>query len=461
MQPSARVAILGSGGMGKTTLALAALHSSDVERKYEHRYFVSCESANSASDLISSVGSHLGLEQSKQLSKIIFRHFLGRGPAVLVLDNMETPWEPGSTRAKVEEFLSLLADVPQLALIVSFAISSSADGTYLHQITMRGAERPGKVKWTRPFLPPLEPISPVASRQTFIDIAEEPGADEEAALAELMELTGNLPLAVILMANVVSFEGYLGALARWNTENTALLSEGYDKRSNLEKSINMSLTSPRIKSNPSSLGLLGLLSLLPDGISERELVSSNVPLPSIAECRSSLLQTCLAFIVDGRLKVLAPIRDYIRRTHPPSPALTKPLRMHFQGLLGVWDSYYGLSPADIVPQLTSQLGNIYTLLQNTLTTEGVGKPDVGHAILTFNYLSIMMRRGASPLNEQLPAIIEATQDQRLKWMYIRCCVDGNDGSPASPADLDRLMNQGIQYFVAENDYEGQGTRVLI
>ncbi|KAJ7351387.1 hypothetical protein DFH08DRAFT_99102 [Mycena albidolilacea] len=47
---------------------------------------------------------------------------------------------------------------------------------------MRGAERPGKVKWHRPFLPPLEPLSDSASRQIFLEVAYDPGAREESAL---------------------------------------------------------------------------------------------------------------------------------------------------------------------------------------------------------------------------------------------------------------------------------------
>jgi GTPase SAR1 family protein len=119
MKEWARVAIVGSGGMGKTTLALAALHHPNVEEKYLQRHFVSCESANSAAEVISIVGSYLNLPQSRGLSKTIYGHFLDRGPAILVLDNLETPWEPLGTRTQVEEFLSLLADVPHLALLVS------------------------------------------------------------------------------------------------------------------------------------------------------------------------------------------------------------------------------------------------------------------------------------------------------------------------------------------------------
>ncbi|KAJ7664750.1 hypothetical protein B0H17DRAFT_1211201 [Mycena rosella] len=443
-QQPARISVLGTGGIGKTALALAILHDLRVEQKYCHRYFVSCESANSDVQIISAVGVHLGLEPSRQLSKAIVQYFCDCGPALLVLDNMETPWEPVSTRAKVEDFLSLLTDVPHLALL----------------ITMRGAERPGKVKWTRPFLPPLEPISACATRQTFVDIAQEPTAAEEPALTELIELTGNLPIAVGLMANVASFEGYIGALSRWQAENTALLSEGYDKRSNLEKSVIMSLTSPRIKSNPNALDLLSLLSLLPDGISEAELLSTHVPLPAIPKCRSTLLQTSLAFLVDSRLKVVSPIRDYMRTAHPPSLSLTRPLRNHFQELLKVWELYYGLSPRDLVPQLTSNLGNIQSLLLNSLMTEGSAQFDVGVGILTLNRLSEIMLKGWSPLMQYLPGIIESSHDHHLKWRYLCACVDRVDAGNISEADVDALANEGVQYFIQARDPEGQAGAYL-
>src|ERR1700761_4050116 len=138
---------------------------------------------------------------------------------------------------------------------------------------MRGAERPGKVKWTKPFLPVLEPLSSTNARQMFSDIADEPDLEDESALDELLDLSGGLPLAISLLANIASFEGYAGALARWKIENTALLSDGHDKRSNLERSIDLSLRSPRISSSLPAKNLLSLLSLLPDGITDEDLVA--------------------------------------------------------------------------------------------------------------------------------------------------------------------------------------------
>ena len=115
---SARVAILGAGGMGKTSLAIAALHDPDVAKKFNNRYFVPCQSNATRSDLVLSIASHLGLVTKGNLLPKVIRHLMDGPPVLMILDNFETPWEPISSRAAVEEVLSLLTDIPHLALIV-------------------------------------------------------------------------------------------------------------------------------------------------------------------------------------------------------------------------------------------------------------------------------------------------------------------------------------------------------
>ncbi|KAJ7224808.1 P-loop containing nucleoside triphosphate hydrolase protein [Mycena rebaudengoi] len=189
VQDSSRIAILGAGGMGKTSLATAALHNPQVEAKYSHRYFVPCHSSPTCTELAATIAAHIGVEKGSKMANKVAHYFAHAPPSLLVLDNLETTWETLSSRSEVEEFLSLLTDVPHLGLM----------------ITLRGAEQPSEVKWTRPFLAPLEPLSNVAAWQTFIEVADE--AHDDASIKELLELTGNLPLAVSLIASVAGSEG--------------------------------------------------------------------------------------------------------------------------------------------------------------------------------------------------------------------------------------------------------------
>jgi hypothetical protein len=154
---SPRIAILGGGGMGKTSLARAVLHHPGTIANFENRFFVSAESATNSIELAALIGLHVGLYPGKDLTKPVVQYFLRKPQCLLVLDNMETPWEPTQSRGGVEEFLSLLTDISHVALIVSVFSILGCLQLILSEITMRGAERPGKVAWTRPCLPALQP----------------------------------------------------------------------------------------------------------------------------------------------------------------------------------------------------------------------------------------------------------------------------------------------------------------
>ncbi|KAJ7909661.1 hypothetical protein B0H13DRAFT_1509632, partial [Mycena leptocephala] len=254
-QGSPRIAILGAGGMGKTSLARTVVHHQAISARYnQHRFFVACDSAANKIELAALIGAHLGLKPGKDLTQSAVWYFSDGPPSLLILDNLETVWEPTECRGDVEEFLSLLTDV---------------EHWHWWWITMRGAERPAKVKWTRPFLPPLLPLEQDAARQTFIEIAD--NTHNSAEIDKVLLLTDNMPLAINLLAHLVASVGCSSVLSRWAEEKTSLISEGYDKRSNLDLSISLSLSSPRIKSVPHAQDLLSLLSMLPEGLSDSDL----------------------------------------------------------------------------------------------------------------------------------------------------------------------------------------------
>ncbi|KAK7022530.1 hypothetical protein R3P38DRAFT_2533150 [Favolaschia claudopus] len=96
--PSPRIAILGAGGMGKTSLARVILHEGEITACYETRIFVSCDATNNGIDIANNIGSQLGLKPAKDIRKMVV-HVLEKGPAcLLILDNLETPWEPLESR---------------------------------------------------------------------------------------------------------------------------------------------------------------------------------------------------------------------------------------------------------------------------------------------------------------------------------------------------------------------------
>jgi Cdc6-like AAA superfamily ATPase len=131
-QESPRIAILGAGGMGKTTIARAVVHHPQITRKYaQQRYFVMCDSVSTAVGLAALLVSCLELKAGKNLTEQVVHHFVSSPPSLLILDNLETLWEPLSSRGDIEEFLSRLTDVQHLALIVGVHLSSELV-TYIH-----------------------------------------------------------------------------------------------------------------------------------------------------------------------------------------------------------------------------------------------------------------------------------------------------------------------------------------
>ncbi|KAJ7744889.1 P-loop containing nucleoside triphosphate hydrolase protein, partial [Mycena metata] len=357
-----RIAILGAGGMGKTSLAQTVLHHEEIVLKYQgNRLFVVCETAASKVELAGLIGAHLGMKPGKDLTQAVIHRLSEGPPTLLILDNLESIWEPAQSRKEVEEFLSLLTDTAGLALM----------------ITMRGAERPSKVQWTRPFLPPLEPLAQDAARNMFIDIAEDRHSAEK--INEVLQLTDNMPLAVSLLAHAVDVEGCDATLLRWQREHISVISEGHDRRSNLEISILLSLASPRITSTPHSQELLSLLSILPDGLSDVELKQINFSVKDILECKRALLRTALAYIdAHKQLKALVPIREYMATFLPPTEKMIKPLFKHFQKLLQAYVTDVGKQSVTLyIGRLSSNHMNISNIIQNRLYPE---HPDLADSI---------------------------------------------------------------------------------
>ena len=106
--------------MGKTSLSKAVLHHPELISRYDqHRIFVPCDTLSNSIQLAGLIGAHIGLKPGRDLTRPVIHHFSNGSPTLLVLDNLETIWEPAVSRADVEKFLCHLTDTKHLAVIVS------------------------------------------------------------------------------------------------------------------------------------------------------------------------------------------------------------------------------------------------------------------------------------------------------------------------------------------------------
>ncbi|KAJ7457715.1 P-loop containing nucleoside triphosphate hydrolase protein [Mycena latifolia] len=426
-----RIAILGPGGIGKTSLARAILHHPELCAKYDqHRVFVACDTTSNVIQLAGLIGAHLGLKQGTNLIQPVVRHFSRSPPSLLILDNLETIWEPTESRVDVEKFLALLADVDQLALI----------------ITMRGAERPTNMCWTRPFLAPLKPLTQDAARQTFLDIADNGHSFEE--IDKILVLVDNMPLAIDLIAHLVDYEGLARVLDRWEMERTSLLSDGYDRCSNLDLSISLSFESPRIQSLPEAQELLSLLSILPDGLSDTELLQSKLPIDNILACKSVLLCTSLAHIDQKRLKVLAPIREYTQKAHPPTTLIVQSLLQYFQELLEFYETYQGtVAIADTVGRISSNFANINNILVNGLNQDNPDLVNTIYCACHFESFNRLSGRGWSQVMDLIPKVLPHPRNHRLQvYFSIRLLIRDRFRSIPQPQHMVDKALESLAYF---------------
>jgi hypothetical protein len=253
------------------------------------------------------------------------------------------------------------------------------------------------------------------------------------------------------MAHLVDSEGCSNVLSRWEKEKTSLISDGYDRRSNLDLSISLSLSSSRLDYIPHSKELLSLLSILPDGLSDVELVQSRLPINNILSCKVALIHTTLAYSDEHkRLKALVPIREYMNKIQPPGDHLVQPLLKHFQKLLEFYIEYRGTqSGSGTVAKVSLNYSNIQNVLRHGLYP---GHPDVKDSIYCTCYLnrfSLLIGQGPIPLICQIHDILPLPRDHRLEASLILELLNSQRFYPIS--NLNTLVSEALNHFRHFND----------
>jgi hypothetical protein len=320
-----RVCILGPGGMGKTSVALAVMESKAVGKKFreENRFWVPCIGATSPSLLLQILYQSLRItrDTGETLADIHSELKASTDPRILLLDNFETPWNPrqGDQR-DVEHILRSLSALPHITILV----------------TMRSNFPPSdEIEWEYKYLLPTDEE---ASRMIYTNI--DPSAAAHPALGNLLHALGHMPYAVTLMAT-------LGKKSKSSPEEllTMWRTSGTDLQEGINHCISLSVNSKLVVDNPEALELLATLSMLPAGTDRRHLDWWAPTLKNRAGAIATLSDAAL--IVDRDLgesrgimiSVIPVVQSYMQRSDRVSKTVRKNVQEAcFKFVLDHWTS---------------------------------------------------------------------------------------------------------------------------
>ncbi|KAF5347170.1 hypothetical protein D9758_011036 [Tetrapyrgos nigripes] len=354
------IAILGAGGIGKTSVALHIMEDPLIKEKFGERcYFIPCEMLPDAKILIQGLVLTIGLQvtQGKDSLKLLLDYLRGGQQFLLVLDNFETPWgSKGQT--EVKNLIEMSCRCNAVSVIV----------------TMRGTEGPGQIKWHKlgggSGLPALE-LGP--AKEAFCSFCSDGDLtiEEDPILENLLIQMDGMPLAIMLMAQLAREWPLKNIMERWNHQKTAVLKkfglgEQENRLTSIEVSIKLTLNIVREKLSPTGEDVLRLIALLPSGIPDwlenlpKMLPDATMHLDDTTTQALILKKACLIYETgDKTLKILTPIGEYIMKSFQERDNVENQVWVFYESFIDNLPQ----NPSEEDSQLGLHIGNIYKILE--------------------------------------------------------------------------------------------------
>ncbi|KAG6910190.1 hypothetical protein DXG01_012639, partial [Tephrocybe rancida] len=390
----AHIAILGGGGMGKTTLALSVLHEDAIVDKYPSWYFVSCEGLSTVISLVGEIANSLRMPLANRDAHLLDT-VISSFPAhsLLCLDNLETIWDDERIRLDLEGLLSVLEK--HLGII----------------ITMCGTQRPSRVSWSRPLLAPLQSLTYDSSRQIF----EMTCRPVDEFVERLLNAVDGIPLAISLISALLQ-EGNESSKSLWGqwvkAQSGVLENGGSDRLSNLDTSIHLSVYGPRMQASPKAIDILAMLSMLPDGFPDDHKAMEELEscLPKGYNLHKAFLTMQRVSLVhvneEGephRLRMLYPVRAFCEQRLKLPDEVRDGITSYYVEKIG---HFVDVSDPDGHTTIPGELHNIYAVLVKAWK-QGRGNPLLANTSILFTQWSTYV---GNPGEEVISLAIQGVVD---------------------------------------------------
>jgi tetratricopeptide (TPR) repeat protein len=310
------VALIGAGGIGKTSIALTVLHHNRIKERFgENRRFVRCDQfPASRTHFLARISKVIGagIENPEDLTPL--RPTLSSNEMLIVLDNAESILDPQGTGGR--EIYSLVDELCQFKNISLL-------------ITSRITTVPPYCK--RPEIPTL---SMEAACDIFYGIYDNRG--ESGIINDLLRRLGFHALSIKLLATAASHNAWdLDRVAKeWDAQRAKVLHTAYNE--SLAATIELSLSSPTFRSlGPGARNVLAVVAFFPQGIDENHI---EWLFPTISDRKNLfdiLRVLSLTYRSSGFVTMLAPIRDHFCPQDSRSPPLLCTTRDRYFSRLSV------------------------------------------------------------------------------------------------------------------------------